>query len=629
MSKPVAFILLGLWTSSVFGQTSVLTYHYDNFRTGQNTQETILTPANVALPDHFQRQFVQPVDGDVYAQPLYVPRVAIPGKGMHNVLFIATEGDSVYAFDADNNAGSNSAPLWKVSLIDRAHGAAPGATTVPNGDIPGCNDLQPQIGITSTPVIDPTTATLYVEATSKEGGAYIHRLHALDITTGAEKFGGPARIQSPTASFSGLLQHNRPGLLLANSTVYIAFASHCDTDPYHGWVFAHDAKTLAFKNEFIVTPNGTKGGVWMEGAGPAADTDGSVFLSTGNGTFDTTMDSQGFPAHQDYGDSVVKLNPATLKPTDYFTPFNQGDLEATDEDLGAGGVVLLPDQPGLHPHLLFQVGKAGSLYLIDRDHMISGHFCAGCAADTNIVQEVPNAIGTMGVPAYWNGRVYVRASVEGWSNPVGLWDGVLRAFSLSNGLLNRTPTTSTDAPLFASNISISANGNTNGIVWAINNNSSDKSSTAVLNAYDALSLSLLYSSNRNPARDSPGTAVKFTTPVVANGKVYVGASNQVAVFGLRGLNVQVTNEHVKGTQWCATVTATNGTTGQPLAGVVNIHGAGGKTNQELCYAPCVNTTTECDFPQKPYCRRISDPVACSGTVSVPGFAPEQISTGPL
>jgi hypothetical protein len=530
----VLFLLSALTSAA---QTSVLTYHYDNSRTGQDTNETTLTLSNVNT-NQFGKLFSQPVDGYLYAQPLYVPNLAIPGKGTHNVVFVATEGDSVYAFDADNNSGSNASPLWRASLLDTAHGAAAGARTVDSSIDIGCGDLIPQIGITSTPVIDFGTGTMYVEAKSKENGAFVHRLHALDITTGAEKSPGPVVINAAVKGrgdgssndslpFDSLHQNNRPGLLLVNGNIYIGFASHCDFGPYHGWVFAYEAATFSQKGVFVSTPDGGLGGFWMSGAGLAADTNGNIFAATGNGTFDAGH----IPATQ-FGDTILKLalSGGKLSVVDYFTPFNQGRLNLFDIDLGSGGVLLLPDQPGTHPHLLLQAGKEGRIYLVDRDQMTAGnlHFCRTCATgrkDTQIVQEIPNALGGMwSMPAYWNGSVYFWGSGD-----------VLKAYSLTNGMLSVSPSsTSTDSYGFPGAIpTISANGNTNGIVWSLKTDAYNSNGSSVLRAHNAGNVAdMLYSSDQNSGRDDPAGAVKFSVPTVMNGKVYVGAAGRLSVYGL-------------------------------------------------------------------------------------------------
>ena len=563
MKRAALTFSLLLWAPVSFGQSPVVTYHYDNARTGQNTQETFLTPANVK-PNQFRRLFVQSVDGDVYAQPLYVPEVTM-GAGTaqagtkHNVVFVATEGDTVYAFDADNHDGANASPLWQASLIDTKHGAASGAATVCACDptqsgcnVPpgckgnvGCEDIYPQYGITSTPAIDLSTGTIYVVALSEENGGPIYRLHALDITTGNENGSASPKIINATVNgipFDAAQHHNRPGLLLADGTIYVAFGSHCDNSPFHGWIFGFDAATLAQRDVFITTPKGTDGGIWMEGAGLAADASGHLFVATGNGTFDATFDAQGLPVNGNFGDSILKLAPdlglATGKPVlDYFTPWNQSYMDNHDGDLGSGGVLLVPDQLGIHPPLLVQAGKLATVYVVNRDNM--GHFCSTCASagtDTNIVEEVqtqPNGVAATAVPVYWNNTVYFRADGD-----------MLKAYSLSDLLSSAPPLKTTEA--YSGRISVSANGSDSGIVWSLNTSAvrdgiGISTGPAVLNAYDAVSLSQLYSSAWAGNQGNPGGAVKFTSPVVANGKVYVGTSlypltsGQLAVFSLFGI----------------------------------------------------------------------------------------------
>ena len=527
-------LLLGmLFFPALFasGQTDVLTQHNDNGRTGQNLNETTLTTGNVRSAT-FGRLFSAPVDGQIYAQPLYKSNVTILGA-THNVVYVATEGDSVYAFDADNPAML----LWHASLIDTAHGATAGETT---GDVLGdldslCTDLVPQVGITSTPVIDPATGTMYVEAKSKQtSGTYVHRLHMLDITTGAEVSPGPRTISATvpgnsdggtSVTFDPLHQLNRPGLLLLNGTVYLGYASHCDATRYHGWLFAYNASTLQKTAVYVTTPNGQgQGGIWMSGAGLAADANANIYVPTGNGNYDAT----------DVGDSILKLalSANTISLKDYFTPFDQGNDDLNDLDVGSGGVLLLPDQPGNHPHELVQAGKSGMIYLIDRDQMTTNnqHYCSNCTSDPEIVQEIQNPGNNQWVwamPAYWNSTVYIWGSHD-----------VLKAFSLSNGLLVGPSSSSTNSLEFpGATPAISANGNTNGIVWVIDSTQFGSPGPgpgpAVLHAYDATNVANeLYSSAQMGSRDQAGNAVKFTVPTVANGKVYVGTRSEIDVFGL-------------------------------------------------------------------------------------------------
>lgn len=500
-------------------QTSVTTYRNNLARSGDNLQETILTPANVS-PDQFGKLFAHPVDGQVYAQPLYVPSLAIPGKGIHNVVFIATAHDSIYAFDADSNSGVNAAPLWQVSLADASAGERPANLN----DVLGCNSMTPEIGVTGTPVIDTATGTLYVIALTIRDDSFIHRLHALDIGTGAERPGSPVSIDAFVPGtgdglfsnngvpFHPYLQKNRAGLLLLNGVVYTAWTSYCDGGPYHGWIIGYDAKTLQQVSVFNSSPNSWQGSFWMGGAAPAADSEGNLYVVSGNGLFDA--DDNG----ADFGDSVLKLSPAAgLAIADYFTPFNQEYLNRTDMDLGSSAAILLPDAAGsnAHPHLLISAGKEGRIYLIDRDQM--GRFDA---AGDRIVQSVQGAIGPLyGGPTYFNNTVYFSASHD-----------VLKAFSLSGGQLTTAPVSQTtqafDYP--GAIPTVSANGSAAGIVWLL-----EVAGGGTLHAYDASNVTHeLYNSRMKGTRDSLGSFVRFTIPTVANGKVYAGTGNSLVVFGL-------------------------------------------------------------------------------------------------
>ena len=517
--------LAAIGNVSLAAPISVLTYHNDSTRTGQNTNETTLTLGNVNT-NGFGLLFTYPVDGYVYAQPLILANVTIPSNGVHNVVYVATEHDSVYAFDADNNAGSNTAPLWQVSFIN----PAAGITSVSNTDV-GCPDLVPEIGITSTPVIDPVSGTLYVEAKTKEVvtnvTSYVHRLHALDVTTGAEKFGGPVVIQATVPGtgdgtdgfgnvpFDSLWQLNRAALLLDNGTVYVGFGSHCDNPPFHGWLFGFNAQTLATNGVFMTTPNGEDGGIWQAGGGPACDTNGNLFFGTGNGTFDAT--------NGDFGDSYLKISTNSLTVIDYFTPFNQQILNTNDLDLNSGGTVVLPDEVGsvTHPHLMVGAGKQGTIYLVDRDDM--GQFDTG--GDTQVVESVQGAIGScFETPAYFNNTLYF----------VGAND-IIRAFAINNGSIDTIPISQGFNELGwpGATPSISANGTNDAIAWVLETSAFHTSGPTVLHAFNAADLSdELYNSDQAGARDIPGAAVKFTVPTVVNGKVYVGTESTLAVFGI-------------------------------------------------------------------------------------------------
>ena len=496
--------------------SGTLTYHNDNMRTGQNLNESVLTPANVNTT--FGLLFSIPVDGQIYAEPLYVSGLNIGGK-VHNTVFVATELDSVYAFDADNLGP----PLWHTSFIN----PPAGITTVSSADVNCTEAIVPEIGITSTPVIDPNSRTLYVVAASKENGSFFHRLHALDVATGTEKV-TPVVIQGQVAgtgdgnvngivSFNSLKHLQRAALLLNDNVVYIAFASYCDGSPYHGWVFAYDAQTLAQVGIFNTTPNGGLGGIWQSGGGPAADANGNVFVMTGNGTFDGPPPA----GNNDFGDSFLKLAARALTQSDFFTPFDQATLEATDVDLGSGSPLLLPDQSVGPRHLLVSAGKGQTVYLIDRDNM--GQF--NTSNNNQIVQSFCCLGSLFGTPAYFENTVYF----------LGAGD-VLRAFSLSNGKLVTPPAShSTTAFGFpGATPVISANGASNGIVWALQTDQAGSNGPAVLHAYLAANVeNELYNSALAPSgQDNPGPAVKFTVPTVINGKVYVGTKTQLSVFGL-------------------------------------------------------------------------------------------------
>jgi hypothetical protein len=515
----VAFLL------PAHAQVSVTTSRNDNSRDGQNLSETILTPDNVNASD-FGKLFAHTVDGYVYAQPLYVPNVSIPGLGTHNVVYVATQHDSVYAFDADSKTGLNSAPLWHTSFIHPKRGI----TTVSSGDV-GCNDIVPEVGVTSTPVIDSATGTMYLIAKTKENGDFFQRLHALDITTGKERTGSPVVIRAKVKGtgdgningyviFDPLREAQRPGLLLQNGGVYIGWASHCDNGPYHGWVMSYDETTLKQTAIWNSTPNGGLGGVWQAGTGIAADADFNLFFATGNGTYD------GKKGGEDFSDTIARLAPPVgnrFPLADWFTPYNQLNLSNEDADVGSGGVLLLPDQ-GMnapHQHLLVEVGKEGSIYLVDRDGM--GHFHS---QRNRIVQDMENAIGGLwATPAWWNNNVYFGGSGD-----------VLRQYTfdpttglLSNGAVYTSPTY---FGFPGPTPSISANGTNDAIVWALQTDDY-QGGDATLHAYDGTDIGTeFYNSGQNAERDDPGGAVKFTVPTIANGKVYVPAVKRLTVYGL-------------------------------------------------------------------------------------------------
>jgi len=511
-------IVLALACQAILtAQPSVLTWHNDSARTGQNLQETILTPTNVNSST-FGKLFVMNVDGKVDAQPLYVPSVTIPAQGIHNVLYVVTEHASAYAFDADNGT-----QLWKVSALGS------GETT---SDDHGCGQITPEIGITATPVIDLQSGpngTIYLVAMSKDGsGTYHQRLHALDITTGTEEFGGPAEIH---ATYPGSGAENtfrpgqhveRPGLLIVNGVVYTSWGSHCDGGPYASWVIGYNETTLAQVNVLNLTPNGSEGGIWAAGSGPAADVNGNIYLLTGNGTFDTTLTGGGLPNKGDYGNAFAKISTAggTLAVTDYFTMLNTTSESNADQDLGSGGLMLLPqlnDAQGTARSLVVGAGKDSNIYILDASNL--GKFNP---AKDGIYQQLSSALpgGVWSSPAWFNGTLYY-----------GDQGQQLKAFHFASGLF-QTPGSSHSAHSFVypgATPSISANGTSNGIVWAAEN-----TSPATLHAYDATDLSKeLYNSNQAASgRDHFGSGNKFIVPTVVNGKVYVGTTNGVGALGL-------------------------------------------------------------------------------------------------
>lgn len=491
------------------GYTGMLRYHNDPGITGQNLNETVLSPSNVNATQ-FGKLFSYALDGQSFSQPLYVADVPVPNQGKHNLIFAATEHDSVYAFDADTQA-----TLWAVNFTN----PAAGVTTVPAIDLATSLDpspIQPEIGITGTPVIDGSSGTLFVVAMTKENGAYVHRLHALDITTGKEKFGGPVVIQASVqgqggqVNFDSMHHLQRPALLLSGGVVYICFGSYSDWIPYHGWIIGYDAFTLAQVVVGNATPNGEEGSFWQSGASLSEDSAGNIFGIAANGTFDA--DTGG----SNYGESVLKLKPITLSVTDYFTPFNYQLLNAGDIDFGSAGLTLLPDQPGPFPHLAVSAGKEGKIYLLNRDNL--GKFHPG--SDSQIVQSIPDAVGhNFSTATYWQGNVYF----------IGTSD-VIKQFALTNGLLSNSPVSSgTQVYGFpGGNMSVSANGSQNGIVWAI-----EAGGTTALHAYDATNVAReLYNTNQAGSRDQFGIAVRFTVPTVMNGKVFVAGKTELAVFGL-------------------------------------------------------------------------------------------------
>ena len=553
-------------TIAVTDLAGVFTYHNDKARTGVNSREFALTPATVSTTT-FGKLFSCNVDGAIYAQPLWVRGLRIAG-GTHNVIFIATQHDSVYAFDAD---ASPCITYWHARLLDALHGGTGGEKPVVWNDVGNVGfrcfgDIYPEVGVTGTPVIDPATNTIYLVSASEIPGPdsgkcafppypFFHRLHALDLVTGNERPNSPVTIAASSPGVGGVVtfnsqyHHNRSGLALANNTVYVAFAAHEDQGPYHGWLLGYNAADLAQPPSiFNTTPNGGSGGIWASGGAPAIDNSGDVYVTTGNGLFDVLP----LPSSYDYGDSILRVHPfhgvtpngVNLAVAGYFTPDDQALLEKVDGDLGSGTAVLLPDQhSGAGPkHLLAQTGKEGVVYLVDRDNM--GQF--NPSSNDQIVQSFvgpPN--GLWGTPALWQNNIYFG----------GQYDSIRQfAFEPAAGIFNPTVTTqSAEAFAFPGvTPSVSSRGASHGLVWGIDESlygyavfnpnvfcsvvpiPSACTGPAILHAYDATNLALEYWNSSMAAnnRDRAGNAVKFVPPTVANGKVYVGTRTRVDVYGL-------------------------------------------------------------------------------------------------
>jgi uncharacterized repeat protein (TIGR03806 family) len=577
----------------------VLTYHNDNTRMGVNPNETILTLANVNT-NSFGKLFTYTVDGFVYAQPLIMTNVNIPGAGIHNVVFVATEHNSLYAFDADDNSSANAAPLWQTSFIN----PAAGITTVPNADVGGSADITPEIGITSTPVIDPVTGTIYLEVKTKEPGpVYVHRLHALDITTGLERtnFNSPGVISCtnylgtggsddndgqnpPHVLWNPLREHSRPALTLLNGVVYMSFASHGDTQPYHGWFFGYNATNVSQQvGVYNATPNGNEGGFWDGGGGPSVDAQGNMYFQTGNGTFDGTAT---LSTASDYSMSLLKLSTTNgIALVDYFAPSNAVSLSGNDSDLGSAAPIILPDSAGsaAHPHLVVGGGKTALTYLVDRDNM--GRFNGTSGTNKSVQQFNGGPSGDRDTtPAFFNNTMY---TIDPNSR--------IGAYTITNGLFNTTPVETPDTydNKGGATACISANGTSNAIAWAIYNSGGESPSTpCVLRAYNATNLTQkLYSSDQIATRDSAGDAVKFTTPTIANGKVYVGAQYALTVYGLATTFVNTPGISPNGGVFTNSVTVSLSDTTAGAAIYYTLDGTTPTTNSILYSTPFVLTNS--------------------------------------
>jgi hypothetical protein len=494
-----------VWVSTVQG---VYNYKYDAVQSGANTQERALTPALVNS-SNFGKLATYSVDGNVLGQPLYMAGVTIPNKGVHNVVFVATTHDSVYAFDAD---GKGSSPLWKRSFINTSNGI----TTYPPVDT--C--CVSEVGIAGTMVIDPSTGTMYVVAATKENGTYIHRLHALDVTSGADRDNSPVEITASvagtgdsssggTVKFVPFYHFQRAALLLSNGAVYISYASFNDVRPYHGWMMAYDATSLEQIGVFCVSPNGFEGGIWAAGGGPTADASGAIYVATGNGSF--TASSGG----RDYAQSIVKLD-HNLNVLDYFTPFDWSATNKIDRDIGSSNVMLLPSVPtGVPEHTATNVNKAGNLYVMNYDQL--GQFHSG--SNSGIEQTITGFNLIRVTPAYWNNSLYFA--------PL---DSTLRRFTLSSSGFSSTAASQTSFtfPYPGTPAVISADGNNNGIVWATKHSGG----AAVIYAFDAKDLTKMLWASSNTSRDTANTSVRFAVPMVVNGRMYMAGKSALVIYGL-------------------------------------------------------------------------------------------------
>jgi len=507
----------------------VTTAQYGNARLNANTHETKLTPLTVTATS-FGRVATFPVDGDVYAQPLYRAVRAGRSEGTRisrDVLFVATEAGSVYAFDAQ---GTDRQPLWKRRLLDA------GEEPLTFQDVL-CPFIRPTIAITPTPVIDTIANALYVLARARTRDSaghlrFVQRLYAIDLSTGQD-IRSPAEIRASVngtgagarngrVDFDPLRENPRAALLLDRGVLYLSWASSCDVGPYHGWIMAYDAATLRQIAAFNTSPDGSAAGVWQGDAGLAADENGFVYAVTGNGTFDERA------PRRNYGNSILQLHLAdnSLSVASFFTPSNQAMLDRQDGDLGSSGPMLLPSDEATKRPLVIVTGKDGMSYVVDRAHM--GGYQAG--NNPHARQVVHTSAGGFGAAAYWNGRLFI------WGS-----DTTLLAYSVKSGQLQPNAMaahTRTSDP--GSIPVVSANGDRDGIVWAMESRRwRGPDLPGVLHAYLADDVRQeLYNSEMNASRDRMDLATRFSIPTVANGRVFVGAKREVDVFGTLGSGIR-------------------------------------------------------------------------------------------
>ncbi len=545
-STTVAPIMSATATVAVTAFSGTFSWRNDASLTGENRQELALTPVTIT-GGQFGKLFACPVDGDVYAQPLYFANANVTAGAIHhNIVYVATEHDSVYAFDADANPCQQ---IWQANFVNVLGGAVQGISTVPacqtitttcaSNDV-SSTDIVPEIGITGTPVIDPASGTLYVVAATKENGVYVQRLHALDIGTGNEKFGGPVLIQASVAGsgdgnngrgsvpFAPLIESQRPALLFSGGNVYIGYGPHDPGAPYHGWLLEYNGTTLVQLAALNTTPNGSGGGISAGGAAPAADSNGNIFAATGAGTFDIAITGAAF--HNDFGSSAIRLTASSIaNPANYFTPFNQIALDSDPADFGSSGTLLLPSSAGSlqHPTLALLGSQTGTLYLLDTANL--GGYTPG--GPDKAVQEVALPGAIYGTPAFWPGAatntIYTAASSD-----------ALKAFSVTTAALATSPSSQSSETFGFPGASpaTSSNGTSGGIIWLVDTSAYGANgavpSSAILHAYDVTNLSNELYNSSLIGSDAAGLAVKLAVPTVANGKVYVGTQNELSVYGL-------------------------------------------------------------------------------------------------
>src|SRR5690348_583844 len=605
----------------------VYTYRNDYSRSSIDSKEYLLNLSNVNTSS-FGKLFACSVDQAIYAQPLWIANASI-GGGTHNIVIVATEADSVYAFDADNGNGTACTQYWKASLTGTAYGAASGATPVPASDTGETGDIQTEIGITATPVIDPATNTLYVLSKTKENGNYFQRLHKLNLSTGAEMTGAPVAITASvpgtgsgssggTLTYSALHENPRPGLALVNGSIYITAGSHGDVEPWHGWILQYNASTLAQTGAYCATPNSSGGGIWMSGSAPVFDSSNNLYVITSNGTYDGSTE---------FGDTFLKMSTSGgLSRSDWFTPDDAPTLATRNGDLGAGGAVTLLDSvAGPYPHLVIGGGKEGILYLINRDNM--GHFNSNnnnAAIQTwQVAPDLGNYGGVSSSGEFWQNTFYIAGS----DTPLEAF-----AFNTSTGMFNTTPTSQSNVTFGFPGVTpaVSALGTANAIVWGIdsstNGTNGQPTGPAVLYAFDASNLNNELWDSSMGTNNQASTAVKFAVPTVANGKVYVATTNALDVYGLLSQGPAAdapTFSPAPGTYTSAQpVSLSDSTSGATI--YYTLDGSAPTTSSSV-YTASINVSTTTTINAMAAAPGLTNSTVSSGTFTIQGTGTQTIS----